>query len=397
MFLFFAADGLKAQVAKVEALLYSDGLPTSIEITDGFITNIIHKPATATAVKPGLYVAPGLIDNQVNGYLSINFSSAGLTLDGIRTATRGLWKAGVTTYLPTLTTNTHEVLLESFRALAAAQQDPEIGPSVAGFHLEGPYISPEDGYRGAHTREWVRPPDWKEFQQLNSAAGNKILEVTIAPETAGAMEFIRNCVKSGIIVGLGHHNGDAATIKQAADFGAAISTHLGNGCANTINRHLNPLWPQLADERLVASLIVDGFHLRPEQVRVFYRVKGPDRIILTSDVTRLAGMPPGEYSYEGRRVVLTPEGMAKLPEQEVLAGAALPITVGIGNMMRYSGCSLTEAINMATRNPAKLYSLRNRGEIQIGKRADLVLFNMEQDKMVIRETILAGKSVYKSE
>jgi N-acetylglucosamine-6-phosphate deacetylase len=152
----------------------------------------------------------------------------------------------------------------------------------------------------------------------------------------------------------------------------------------------------LAEDRLMASLIVDGFHLRPEQVRVFLRAKGPERILLTSDVTRLAGMPPGEYDYEGRKVVLTPEGKARLPEQDVLAGAALPMTVGLGNIMQFTGCSLAEAIHMASLNPARLYGLRDRGEIQAGRRADLILFTLNQGKVRIRQTILAGKSVYRA-
>ena len=134
----------------------------------------------------------------------------------------------------------------------------------------------------------------------------------------------------------------------------------------------------------------------PEQVRVFYRAKGPGRILLTSDVTKLAGMPPGEYDYEGRKVVLTPQGMARLPEQDVLAGAALPITVGIGNIMRFTGCSLSEAVRMATQNPARLYGLRDRGEIHVGKRADLILFTLNQGDMQIHQTLLAGKSVYRA-
>lgn len=388
--------GLAQQSTKIEAIHFADGNPIQIEIARGLITRIIRKSSLDDPSKATVFVAPGLIDSQVNGYLSVNFASPGLTLEGIRTATQGLWKAGVTTYLPTVTTNTHELFLANFRVLASALTDPEIGASIPGFHLEGPYISPEDGYRGAHTREWVRPPNWKEFQEINAAANNKIIEVTLAPEMEGAMEFIAHCAKAGIVVGLGHHNASAAVIQQAVDNGAAISTHLGNGCANVIHRHLNPLWPQLAEDRLMASLIVDGFHLRPEQVRVFYRTKGPGRILLTSDVTKLAGMPPGEYDYEGRKVVLTPQGMARLPEQDVLAGAALPITAGVSNIMRFTGCSLSEAIQMATQNPAQLYGLRDRGEIRVGRRADLILFTLNQGDMQIHQTLLAGKSVYRA-
>ncbi|MCK4828021.1 amidohydrolase family protein, partial [bacterium] len=183
-------------------------------------------------------------------------------------------------------------------------------------------------------------------------------------------------------------------IKQACDAGAAISTHLGNGCANLIHRHDNPLWPQLAEDRLMVSIIVDGFHLRPEEVQVLYKVKGPERTVLTSDMAKLAGMPPGKYSYDNRDVVLTPEGMIKFPAQNVLAGASLPISIGVGNVMRFTGCSLADAIHMASRNQARLFGLNDRGEIKPGKRADLILCSLKDGVLSIKKTIIAGKEVY---
>ncbi|KPL13935.1 MAG: hypothetical protein AMS26_12545 [Bacteroides sp. SM23_62] len=380
------------QVKEVTGLFYLDGKPVTITIIDGKIENISRKAVKLN--ESPLYIAPGFIDNQINGYVEVGFSSAGLTVQGIKKATQVLWQAGVTTYLPTVITSSHERLMENFTILAKALNDPEIAGSVPGFHMEGPYISPVDGFRGAHNKEWIRAPDWDEFQKINQAANYKILQVTVAPEMEGAMDFIRNCVKTSIIVALGHHNGSAEIIKQAIDEGACIATHLGNGCANMIHRHTNPLWPQLADDRLMASIICDGFHLTPEEVQVFYKIKGPDRIILTSDVTKLAGMPPGEYSYDGRDVVLTPDGCIKYPAQNVLAGAASPISKGVGNIMKFTQCSLVDAINMATRNPAKLYGFNDRGEIKPGKRADLILFTVDENVLSVKKTIIAGQVVY---
>jgi N-acetylglucosamine-6-phosphate deacetylase len=260
--------------------------------------------------------------------------------------------------------------------------------------MEGPYISPVDGYRGAHPLRWVRPPDWEEFLQYYEASGEKILQVSMAPEVQGARDFQRKCRERGIRIALAHHNGPADVIKAAIDEGAVISTHLGNGCANMIHRHENPLWPQLADDRLMASIIVDGFHLRPEEVRVFFKVKGPDRIVATSDVTEFAGMPAGEYEVDGETVVMTADGMLKLPSQDVLYGASLPLRTGIGNLMRFTNCSLAEAIHAMTRNPARLYGLNDRGELAPGKRADLIVFNFEKGRAEIKETYLAGELVY---
>jgi N-acetylglucosamine-6-phosphate deacetylase len=208
------------------------------------------------------------------------------------------------------------------------------------------------------------------------------------------MEFIDACRNAGITVAIGHHNASAEQIHEAAARGASISTHLGNGCANMIHRHNNPLWAQMADDRLTPTIIADGFHLNPDELAVFYKVKGPDNLLLISDITKLAGLPPGEYDWNGKKVLLTPEGKLRLPEQDVLAGASFSIRKGIGNMMKYTGCSLEEAIQMASLNQAKRFGWEDRGSIEIGKRADLVLFKIENGEVEVQETILAGQRVY---
>jgi N-acetylglucosamine-6-phosphate deacetylase len=269
--------------------------------------------------------------------------------------------------------------------------------SIPGFHLEGPYISGEDGYRGAHPEKYVRKPDWKEFMELFDASGKNIMQVTVAPEIEGAMEFISRCQEMGIIVGLGHHNASPEIIDEAVSKGARIATHLGNGCANMINRHLNPIWPQLSDDRLMISIICDGFHLRPEEINVFYKVKGPEKTILISDVTNYAGLAPGEYiTSTGDTIELTPEGMLFYPAQKVLYGSASPLTKGVGHIMEVTGCSLRQAIRMASTNPAIFYGLADRGRIKPGLRADLILFTIKDFKIEILKTIVAGVAVYES-
>ena len=382
----------------VKGILYTDHSPVSIEIQGGVIVKVTrHTEGTENFPKD--YIAPGFIDNQVNGYAGISFAFGGsdLTLEGVKEATRALWKEGVTTYLPTLTTNARDKLAGNFRILASAINDPAIRGSIPGFHLEGPFISPEDGYRGAHPAAHVRLPDWNEFMEYYQAAGEKILQVTLAPEMEGALDFIDRCREKNIVVALGHHNAPAATVTEAIDRGARIATHLGNGAANTINRHRNPFWSQLADDRLMISIIADGFHLLPEQIRVFTKAKGIENTILTSDVTSFAGLPPGQFvTSEGVTIELTPEGMLRYPEQNVLYGSASPITKGIGHVMKVTGCSLHDAIRMASTNPARLYGMTDRGEILPGKRADLVVFSLEDFRVKVKKTIVAGGVVYES-
>lgn len=395
--LFLFLPGMIFSQETITGILYSDNKPVSITIKDGIITGI-KRIKKLPAGNEGLIIAPGLIDNQVNGFAGVSFTFGGGTLSGddVKKATEELWKAGVTTYLPTLTTNSHELLLKNFSVLGKLKDDPALLGSIPGFHLEGPFISPVDGYRGAHPLMHVRKPDWNEFLTLNKAAGNGIIHVTIAPEVEGAMDFIDKCKAAGIVVALGHHNGNAQQVTEAIDRGARIATHLGNGCANMINRHINPLWPQLSDDRLMISIIGDGFHLNPEEIRVFYKVKGPEKTIITSDVTSFASLNPGKYiTEEGETIELTPEGMLRYPAQNVLYGSASPVKKGVVNVMKVTGCSLAEAIRMTSFNPAKLYGLDDRGEIAKGKRADIILFKLINDEMVIKKTYVRGNLVYK--
>lgn len=379
---------------KIEALLYSDNKPVSIEIAEGFIHKVVPLTAPEQKANKKLYVAPGLIDNQVNGYLGVEFTSSELTTEDVRKVVSELRKTGVTTFLPTVITASNEKLIKSFDGLTEARHDPEIARSIPGFHLEGPYISPEKGYRGAHNSDEIRRPDWDEFQKLNEAAEGKILQVTLAPEVEGSVDFIRKCVEQGIVIALGHHNASADEITRAVDAGARTVTHLGNGCANTIHRFNNPFWIQLAEDRLMASVILDGIHVLPEQAKVFYKSKGSRRLILTSDITMLAGMPPGNYTWDGKEVVLAPDGCIRYPQGNSFAGASLPLLTGINNIMRFTGCTLGEAINMASGNPARLYGFEDRGVIEVGKRADLILFRMEENQIHINKSIMAGEVLF---
>lgn len=387
----FTALKMKDEPSTVSGILYSDGSQVSIQSENGKITNIIRSESAETNSE--VFIAPGLIDIQINGYLGVDFSGPDLTVQGVKDATKALWKAGVTTYFPTVITSDVDRLKKNFAILAEARKDPEISMSIPGFHLEGPYISPIAGFRGAHLARYIKPPSWEEFSALQKAAEGGIKLITVAPEIKGAIPFVKKCVESGLIVSLGHHNGTAEQIKAAADAGATMATHLGNGCANEINRHYNPLWPQLSDDRITPSIIADGFHLTRDEVRSFHKVKGTDNLILVSDALDLAGLEPGIYERGGRDLELTPN-VVKFPDQNVLAGAASPISLCVGVVMDYTRCSLEDAIQMASTNPSKIMSLDDLGVLTQGKRADFVLFTMENGQMVIKETYVEGQLVY---
>ena len=379
---------------EIQGILYFDDRPVSVAIANGKIVEIKH--LNRDIDKSDTYVAPGLIDIQINGYMGVDFSGPDLTVEGVRKATKALWKAGVTTYFPTVISSDIDRMKKNFAILAEARKDPKIGRSIPGFHLEGPYISPVKGFRGAHLEKYIKKPDWEEFQELQKAANGGIKIITLAPELEGAIPFIRQCTESGIVVSLGHHNGSARDVQQAVDAGAKMATHLGNGCANEINRHNNPLWPQLSNDAITASIIADRFHLTKEEIRTFYKAKGVENTILVSDALDLAGLPPGEYTRGERTLLLTPD-VVKLPKENVLAGAASPISKCVGVIMEYTQCGLHNAVRMASTNPAKMFALDDRGSIAQGRRADLILFTMEDGKMVIAKTFVAGQLVYTKE
>lgn len=377
----------------IEGIHFETGKNVKIRISEGLIESVEE-------VAPGgknmnIYIAPGLIDNQINGYAGVDFSGNELSQANIRHATEQILSEGVTSFLPTLATNSHQNLIKNFSILAETlDNDPGLALSIPGFHLEGPYISAEDGYRGCHPLQHIRKPSRTEFLEYQKAAKGRIIQVTLAPETEGALEFIKFCVQEGIVVAIGHSNASAEQIYQAVDAGARLSTHLGNGCANVIPRHLNPIWPQLSNDKLTPSIIADGQHLLPEEIRVFFKTKGAENIIITSDVVYLAGMKPGRYTFLEGEVILTEAGMLVNPGSNTLAGASFPIRIGVGNVIKFTGCSLATAINMASRNVAAIYKLNDRGELVSGKRADVILFELSDNRLKIIRTYVKGNLVY---
>lgn len=372
----------------IEGLHYISGKPVSIYIIGDRIADIREIP-TLQRGSENVIVAPGLFDNQVNGYAGIDFSGKELSIEGIQKASGAIMKDGVTTFLPTLVTNSHEMLLQNLRKLNDACNDELVNSCVAGFHLEGPYISHEEGFRGCHPAIHIRKSNWDEFMQYQKAARGRIVQITVAPEIEGALAFIKKCRTEGVIVAIGHTNASAEDINKAVENGAVISTHLGNGCANMIHRHNNPLWPQLANEKLAASIIADGNHLTPEEIKVFISVKGEQNIILTSDIVHLAGMAPGRYEFSGTAVILKENGML-MTEYDCLAGASFPLMKGVENVMKYTGVSLASAIRMASENAAHLYNLNGIGRLKPGMKADVILLERDGNNIRIKNTYKRG-------
>lgn len=373
---------------------YATNAPVTVRIADGKIAAIT--PATESPDLP--FIAPGLVDLQINGYRGHDFNRLPLAADALPQATRLLWSEGTTTFYPTFITNSPEAIEQGMRALAAQiDGDAASRAAVPGIHLEGPFISPEDGARGAHAKEFVRAPDWSLFQRWQDASGGRIRIVTMSPEWPDAPAFVERATRAGVTISIGH---TAATPQQVADAvraGARLSTHLGNGAHLMLPRHPNYLWEQLARDELHACLIADGFHLPDQFLKVAMRVKGP-RALLVSDAVALAGMPPGTYDMPvGGQVVLTPAGRLHLAANDrLLAGSAQMLPWSIAHLVRRNLASLAEACDMASTRPATLMDLPQSGGLIPGVLADLVLFRLEPvaGAVLIDRTIKAGITVF---
>jgi len=304
--------------------------------------------------------ASGFFDLQVNGFAGVDFNDPAATAEDIARALDALQLTGVTRCLPTLITSPFEDFARCARAVLASGH-----PAVSGLHMEGPYLSPEDGPRGAHPREHVRPASLDDFSRRQAAAAGRIRLVTLAPEVPGALPLIERLVELGVRVAIGHSAASTARIADAVSAGATLSTHLGNGCATTLPRHPNLLWAQLAEDRLWASLIVDGHHLPPETVRVMVRAKTRERCLLVTDATMCAGCPPGRYHLGALEVELSRESRVAAPGAATLAGSALTLPQAVANLCRFTGLPLEEALPLAADQPAAYLGEAPRGRLEL--------------------------------
>ncbi len=385
---------------RISGTRYDTGDPVTIEIDGDRITHVVHRNSAERSTTPGPWIAPGFVDIQLNGYGGQQFSSADLTVERAASILETYLSFGTTRVCPTVTTQSAEVLCHAIQTLIETTgSDPRFKRLVAGIHVEGPYISPNDGPRGAHAKRFTRPPDWDEFQRFQDAADGTIRIVTLSPEYDEAELFIERATTAGIVVAIGHTSANSEQIRAAIDAGARLSTHLGNGSHLELPRHPNYLWDQLAEDRLMASIIADGHHLPAEVVKVIVRAKTPHRIILTSDLSGFAGLPVGTYANETGDVEMLDDGrLVVASEKRLLAGASRPIGTCVAQVMHMADLKLSTAIDMATRNPAELLGLA-AGSLRPGDTADLVLFDLHQESnqpptLNVMATILAGECVY---
>jgi N-acetylglucosamine-6-phosphate deacetylase len=380
----------------IDARRYDTGEPVRVTIAGPKIAAV--EPAHPNGdVADWPWIAPGLFDLQINGYGGVWFSDRSLTPAKVVKAIEPYFAHGVVRLCPTLITNSFEALFSGFAAIqAACAQHPWLDHVVAGCHLEGPYLSGEDGPRGAHPKAHIRPADWNEFCSLQKASGNRIRLVTIAPEVAGAIDFIRRAVATGVRISIGHTAATGEQIAAAVDAGATLSTHLGNGSHPVIRRHPNYIWDQLGESRLAASIITDGQHLPDSVIRSIVRAKSVQQTIVTCDASGWAGCAPGVYENElGKVEVLADGRIVVAGQRDILAGSGAATDACVAHAARCGAATLREAIDMTCRNPTRFFGFPEYG-LRPGHPADLFAYRPDpsQPGLGVLATVVAGEVRY---
>ena len=281
-----------------------------------------------------------LFDIQINGFAGVDFQSDDLTFENIGQAVERLAKHQTLRFFPTLITDSLDALerkfarLESFRS-----QDQLLAETMCGYHLEGPWLSTEPGYRGAHDAQWMTPPKLDDFQRLQEAAGGNIRLVTLAPELPSSEDFIMALVNSGVEVSLGHTVASDDDISRAIDAGALFCTHLGNGVPNDLHRHDNVIQRLLSRDELYAFFIPDGIHLPPFVLKNLVRAKPEGKALFTTDAMSAAGAPPGNYNLGPLTMEVSEDRVVRMPGAKNFAGSALAPDEGIQNLTSWLGWS----------------------------------------------------------
>ena len=376
----------------------STGAATVVEYgaTISAVDDLVRPPALED------FIAPGLIDLQVNGFAGVDYNDPASTAEEIARSINALFATGVTRFFPTVITAPEKRIVESVRNLTRAKEEfvrngwPEAAAMEA-FHIEGPHLSPESGPRGAHPLEFIRPPDVNEFERWQEAADGNIRLVTVSPEWDGMPRYIERLVRSGVVVSVGHTKATREQITAAVDAGATMSTHLGNAAHPTLPKTENYIWDQLAEDRLAACFIVDGIHIPPHFFRAAVRAKGLEKSILVTDAVMPALCRPGPYKLGEVEVELLADNRVVMRGTERLAGSALSLDRALENCVRFGGISLTAALALATTNAARVGRIagRQRGLVP-GEKADLIRFrwNADDKTFSLQETVVAGVSVH---
>ena len=343
------------------------------------------------------WIAPGLIDIQINGFGGIDFNRLLDSEEAWMHATQQLYAHGCTGFLIALITNQEEGYRQLLTQLTT--QINRDARNCLGFHMEGPWLNPDPGYRGAHRADWMQKPSLRLLEEWEELAGPLVKLITMAPEVdvEASLQVIAAAVKKEIAFFLGHSGAMGETLSRAVQAGAVGWTHLGNAVPATVPKFENVILHTLAQSGLFASLIPDGLHLPPHAFKVFAQLLNqtdPSRLLLTTDAMAGAGADPaGHYTLGEVEVELGADGSARLPGSGRLAGSTLTPFRGVFLAEQMGGLYLEDAWTAFSTRPASLLKIDHG--LKVGNSADFCLLSPEKVPSLFA-TYHRGKCVYEA-
>jgi len=361
--------------------------PATVVIENGRIKRVLEGKSEEGINLEGKILVPGFVDTHIHGCCGYDTNDG--TVESFLRMGESLVKYGVTSFIPTTVTASHEELLKASIAVAEAMnvQKRELrGARILGLHLEGPYINVEA--KGAQNPAFIRKPDFNEFLEYWMASKGNIREITLAPEIEGALEFIGKVSELGVVVQIGHTRATYEETKRGIIAGAKKATHLFNAMRGFHHREPGTVGACLESDDVYLELICDLIHVSAVAIKLVYKVAGPERIVLITDAISAAGLPDGKYELGGLRVVVK-EGICRL-EDGTLAGSTLTMDRAVKNLVKI-GIPLRDVLIMATATPARALGRADIGVIKPGSNADLVVLN---EKLEVEKTYIGGHPVF---
>ena len=357
-----------------------------IEVKDSKIMYVGLRRACKGVVDHGdAVIAPGFIDIHVHGYAG--YDTMDRDTGSLQHISQHLASRGVTGFLATLQTAPKKELLEALKRVKRVMDRRISGAKILGTHLEGPFISRNQ--IGAQ-QNFVREPTKRQLEEVHEAAGDTLKIVTLAPEVKGGLDAVKFLKERNIVVSAGHTDASYHEARQAFDAGVSLLGHFWNGMRGIHHREPGVVGAGLEDENVTVELIADCLHVHPAVLGLTVRTKGPEKVVLISDLIKPAGLPSGEHVFNGRTFLLD-DGLIKL-QSGVIAGSSCGLDKAIQNMVEKVGVSLPVAVQMATDSPARVLALDAKGRLEPGFDADIVI--MDKNFNII-ETIIEGSTIYK--
>ncbi len=370
---------LDSKQGKVTARYFATGESIRLQCENGTLTQFEKISGKSP---DDLWIAPSLFDLQVNGYGGIDFQQDDLSVQALERAAGDLRRDGCSRFLLTLITDKWPALTSRLRRLRSLRsQSAMLQKAIAGWHVEGPFLSDEPGFHGAHNPALMCNPSPEHILELRTITEDDPLLLTVSPERPGVIKAIELAVSRGIKISLGHTNASAETLAAAVRAGATGFTHLGNGCPRELDRHDNILWRVFETRGLTVSLIPDGIHVSPSLFRLIHRILPPDSIYYASDAMSAGGAPPGRYRLGKMELEVGPDQIVRQPGKQLFAGSALRPIDGIFRAARMLERPWQEIWPRFSSTPARLMGLENH--LAVGRPADFCLLHVTSDNQMV--------------